>query len=211
MYTIAVNYLYSPGNDGVWNESRLSTATRSTKILVQPPQGFLEKEIEVHQSKTDDGVTATLESLQCGSTNTTAFFQVELPEKNRYASSRPAGLMPCDANAYPTAYFSIDQGPLADVSDARFMCDSSPVQVYRVELIFEPVPSDAESIDIFVTEFGNHKGAWNYHIDFNAFERPGSVTETSLPASTTHPAGLPTGVVIGSICIFGIIAVWKNS
>jgi hypothetical protein len=173
IYTIGVYYLYAPGDTGgAWDMSGARLRTGTATILVVSPEGSLQKHMIMHLGEQDNGVTATLVSLDCNAMKGTASFDVEIPEKDYEVTPRPAGLLPCNVSAYPAATYRIDQGNSREFVGMDFICDTSSAQIHRVHLYFEPLPADAKQMDIHVTEFGNHEGSWDFPIDLIAQSQP---------------------------------------
>lgn len=165
MYSIDVFFLYSPDNDkGVWDLSNIRQNSWSIQILVEEPQGYLEKKIAPDVTKQNSGVTATLVSLDFNRMKGTAVFNVEIPEKSIDATPRPEGLVPCDVSAYPTGKYRVDNKEWRNFIDIHWTCDTSPRQVHEIVVVTEPLPADAELMEIEMTGFGNHEGKWNYKI-----------------------------------------------
>lgn len=202
IYTIGAYYLYSVGdNGGVWDVSGGILRTGTVKILIRSPGGSLQKNMSLHQTERDAGIAATLVSLDCDETHGTASFDVEIPEKTYDVTQRPAGLVPCDINLYPSAMYRIDDGNPMKFLDMDFICDTSPSQVHKVHLISEPLPADAKSMEIMITRFGNQEGSWKYRIDLVQSESgqvPGQASTTALPLPAIIPAaaiGIGFGIV----------------
>ncbi|MBN1432832.1 MAG: hypothetical protein JW931_08680 [Methanomicrobiaceae archaeon] len=165
-YTIGVYYLYSPGdNGGIWDLSNIRQMTRTKDILINPRQGTLQADLIFNDVKQDKGVTVTLVSLDCNTTEGVVVFDVEIPEKSVDTTPRPEGLVPCDVNAYPIGSYSIDEGEQKNFLDTYWICDTGPTQVHRIYMVFEPIPADAKTMDIRITQIGNHEGTWDFHIE----------------------------------------------
>jgi hypothetical protein len=199
VYTIGVYSLYSPGdNGGIWDLSGAIQRTGTTKVLIESSGGFLQKNLSMVQTQLDNGVTATLVSVNCSAMKGTVSFNVEIPEKKIDVTPRPAGLIPCDVSAYPVASYRIDNGSARNFLDMNYICDTSPSQVHKVTMIFEPLPADAKTLEINVSKFGNHEGTWNYRIDFTT---PAS---DQTGRDSTKPSPLPVAIPV-VILVFAII------
>ena len=169
VYTVGAYYLYRGGDSPEAQDlSGAEPLTGTARILIAPPGGILMRNISLHISRQDNGVNATLVSLESGSGKGIASFDVEIPEKVRDITPRPEGVVPCDVSAYPAAEYRIGQGPFQKFLDMDFVCASTPRQIHRTHLYFEPLPADAKMMDIHVTKFGNHHGSWDYPVDLTA-------------------------------------------
>jgi hypothetical protein len=156
--------------------------TGTSRILVTHPGGTLLRNISLHTTREDNGVNATLVSLESGSGKGMVSFDVEIPEKVWDVTPRPEGIVPCDVNAYPAAEYRIDHGDFQKFLDMDFICDITPRQVHRDHLYFEPLPADAKVMDIHVTRFGHHNGSWDYSVDL-------TTGTSSTPVAGTLYAG----------------------
>ena len=184
-YTIGVYYLYSPGDSGgIWDLSNIRRMTRTRDILINPRQGTLQADLIFNDLKQDKEVTVTLLSLDCNTTKGVVAFDVEIPEKSVDSTPRPEGLVPCDVNAYPVGYYSIDEGEQKNFLDTYWICDTGPTQVHRIYMVFEPVPADAKTINIRITQIGNHEGSWDFHIDLKPQKQQSPGFDFSLAVFT---------------------------
>jgi hypothetical protein len=187
IYTIGVYYLYAPGdNGGVWDMSGVRQRTGAVNVLIASPNGSLQKNMVMHMAVPDDGVTATLVSLDCNTMKGTASFDVEIPEKRYDVTPRPEGMVPCDVNVYPVAVYRIDGGDTRKFVDMDFICDTTQSQIHKVHLYSEPLSAEAKTMDIHVSKFGNHAGSWDYVINFTAqYQDQIKDRETSAKTSFT--------------------------
>lgn len=169
IYTIGIYYLYTAGDTGgAWDLSDVHPLTETTQILIAHQNGALLKNISLHMTEKNNGVTSTLVSLDCNAKKGIASFDVEIPEKSQDVTPRPEGIVPCDVSAYPSAEYRIDQGEMRQFLDMDFTCGATPSQIHRVHLYFEPLPADAEKMEIHIHRFGKYNGSWNYSIDLSA-------------------------------------------
>ncbi|MBP2132389.1 hypothetical protein J2128_000310 [Methanomicrobium sp. W14] len=206
VYTIGVYFLYSPeDNGGIWDTSNLRRKNGIKEIIVSSPEGVLTGNFTFDDVKKDSGVTSSLVSLNCTQKRGVVSFNVEIPEKKVDATPRPEGLVPCDVSAYPEGMYRINGGEWKNFLDINWFCDTGPSQVHRIHMISGPVFADTETMDIKITQFGHHKGKWDYHIRFSS--ENGSTTAVSAPS---EPAPLPAAVSLTGIFISGIIVVLRR-
>jgi hypothetical protein len=207
IYIIGVYYLYSTEDNGEnFDLSNVKQCTRTAKILIQPPQGTMQKKLYPHNTKQDNGVRATLVSLECNRTKGVFTFDVEIPEKEIDLTPRPTGLVPCEFSIYPTAQYRIDNGKIKDFQDFYWTCDTGPSQVHVVTMISEPLPADAKNMEIKVTKFGNHEGRWNYYINFSSPEINNGSYQWTQDLSKANIVSLPLAIVLAGIILSIIIA-----
>jgi len=185
IYTFGVYYLYRQGDfPGTMDLSGARPLTGTARIRINHPGGPLIQNLTLEMTREDNGVHATLVSLESGSGKGILSFDVEIPEKVQDVTPRPEGIVPCDVNAYPVAKYRIDQGNFQKFLDMDFICDVTPRQVHRDRLYFEPIPADAKVMDIHITRFGHHNGSWDYSVDLTG-GTSATTTDGALHAGTT--------------------------
>ena len=133
-----------------------------SKVLVEYPQGVLEKTIKVDQSQTVNGVTITLE-------------YVELSQEGArfYAFTTPPGYYfpQCPTFAQPPQWVSAFAQYTMDgvTKDAGFSKTCHFKNGMRLSwgtggTWLDPVPSDAKELTFVITKFGDWQGPWEFHI-----------------------------------------------
>jgi hypothetical protein len=126
-----------------------------TKVLIQFPQGAMEKTIEVNQSQTANGITITLERVQLSAEETKfyAFTTTQLTEE---------GIDPLLAKLIPIhAQYTVD----GSTKDAGYAAERLSDQ--GTELIWDdldPLPSDARKLTFIITKFGDWQGPWEFYV-----------------------------------------------
>ena len=126
-----------------------------TKVLIQFPQGAMEKTIEVNQSQTANGITITLERVQ-----------LSREEAKFYASTTTRlteeGIDPLLVKLIPIlAQYTVD----GSAKDAGYAAERLSAQ--GTELIWDdldPLPSDARELTFTITRFGDWQGPWEFNI-----------------------------------------------
>ncbi|MEA3442031.1 MAG: hypothetical protein U9R04_00860 [Chloroflexota bacterium] len=126
-----------------------------TKVLIQFPQGAMEKTIEVNQSQTANRITITLErvELSAGETKFYAFTTTRLTEEG--TDTLLAKLIPIHAQ------YTVD----GSAKDAGYAAERLLDQ--GTELIWnnlDPLPSDARELTFTITKFGDWQGPWEFNI-----------------------------------------------
>ena len=126
-----------------------------TKVLIQYPQGAMEKTIEVNRPQTVNGVTITLERVELSREETKfyAFTTTRLTEE---------GINPLLAKLIPIlAQYAVD----GSTKDAGYAAER--ILDRGTELIWDdldPVPSDAKELTFVVTKFGDWESPWEFEI-----------------------------------------------
>jgi len=138
----------------------------ATKVLVLPPQGVLEKAIEVNKSRTVGGITVTLERVELTSTG-----------MNIYAFNRPPGyelpqgptLAPPQFMIHADAKYSLDGGTprKAGQSGIRFL-DSGMRHSWES---LDPVPKGTKEMTFVITTLGEWEGPWEFKVSLDQLRR----------------------------------------
>ena len=133
-----------------------------TEVLIQYPQGALEKAIEVNQSQIAGEITITLERVELSSEG--ARF---------YAFTTPPGFDLPQGHTLPPPKWMIHAWAQYTVNgitrDAGFCGTGFQDDGMRLSWgigpgWLDPVPSDARELIFTITKFGDWKGPWEFHI-----------------------------------------------
>lgn len=142
---------------------RIEEVPEGMQVLVQYPQGAMEKSLEVHQSLTAGEVTVTLERLELSALEAVVFATVSpgygAPEEGGHVPPNPPGMMD-----QVTARYSVDAGPAKEARDPgeRFIEDEDSTRLSWEHL--DPVPSDAKTLTFTITQIGEWEGPWEFRI-----------------------------------------------
>ena len=133
----------------------------STKVLIQYPQGAIEKSLDLNQSQTVNGITITLQRVEMTATGMTIYAFNTPPGYNL-----PQGPMlppPDLMKLHAEAQYSIDGRPVkqAGLSGIRFL-DNGMRHTWEDNL--DPVPSDAKELTFIITKLGEREGPWEFRI-----------------------------------------------
>ena len=145
-------------------ETGMSLSTM-TKLLIQFPQGAMEKVIEVNQSQTVNGITITLERVELSAMGARfcAFTippDYSPPQTEGPAPPPPAPMVPVYAK------YTVD-GVTKDAGTAgvRLLLDNGMELLWGYhEAWLDPVPSDAKALTFTITRFGDCQGPWEFFI-----------------------------------------------
>mgnify|MGYP001090198506 CR=1 FL=1 len=123
-----------------------------TEVLLQYPQGAMEKTIEVNQSQIVNGVTITLERVE-----------LSWKEAKFYAFATPPGYSLRQGPAwaqYTADGITKDAGP----SGVGFQEDGMRLSWGTDRFWSDPVPSDAKELTFTINEFGDWQGPWEFQV-----------------------------------------------
>jgi hypothetical protein len=129
-----------------------------TKVLIQYPQGAMEKSLDLNQSQTVNGITITLQRVEMTTTGMTLYAFNVPPDY-----SLPQGPMlpsPQLMSLHATAEYSVDGGmeKQAGLSGIRFLDDG----MLHTWDNLDPVPSDAKQLTFTITKLGEWEGPWEF-------------------------------------------------
>ena len=132
------------------------------KLLIQFPQGAMERIIEVNQSQTVNDLAITLERVELSATGAT-FYAFTIPPG--YSPPRTEG-PPLPPPMVPVhAQFTVD-GVTKDAGYSSVGAQGSGIRLvwgYH-EAGLDPVPSDARELIFTITSFGDWEGPWEFSI-----------------------------------------------
>jgi hypothetical protein len=131
------------------------------RVLVQYPQGVMEKTIDVNQSQTAEGITVTLERLE-----------LSVDGIKLYTFSKPPGYVWATGPTPPPpkymtnqAEYSTDDGAFAPAGmhSGRFP-ENGMYQTFRV---FDPLPANAKTLTFRITRFVDQPGLWEFKVQLD--------------------------------------------
>ncbi|MDD5037768.1 MAG: hypothetical protein PHN78_00380 [Dehalococcoidales bacterium] len=160
-------------------EVTLSTSRGSpVRVLVLPPEGVMEKTIEVNQSETVNGITITLERVELTATGMKVYAFNIPPDYNL-----PQGPMlapPQFMVLHADAEYSVDGGVIKETfpSGIRFL--ENGMQHTWGEYL-DPVPQNSRELTFRITKLGDWEGPWEFVIPLDD-ELPFRVTVSTAPA-----------------------------
>jgi hypothetical protein len=135
-------------------------------ILVRYPQGAMEKDIAVDQSRTVNGVTVTLERAEFTAEGsgfyaftTTSLDHQQSPTVGPDSYPSPEPLLPEPVIAH--AEYTVD-GVTKDAGYASFGSRDDGLELSWKRL--DPIPSDAEELTFTITQLGHYDGPWKFDI-----------------------------------------------
>ncbi len=150
----------SPG----WYSVEVTLATSrgsATRVLVLPPEGVMEKTIEVNQSQTVNNIAITLERVELTSTGMKVYAFNIPPDY-----SLPQGPMlapPQFMILHAFAEYGIDGGIMkqANPSGIRFLENG---MLHTWDDYLDPVPKNAKELTFRITKLGDWEGHWEFKV-----------------------------------------------
>ena len=147
-----------------WYSVEVTLATSrgsATRVLVLPPEGVMEKTIEVNQSETVNGITITLERVELTATGMKVYAFNIPPDYNL-----PQGPMlapPQFMALHAFAEYSTDGGAMKQTfpSGIRFLENGMR---HTWDEYLDPVPKNAKQLTFRITELGDWQGPWEFEI-----------------------------------------------
>lgn len=135
------------------------------RILIQYPQGAMEKTVEVQQTVTANGVSIALERVEFSAKGTKLYASVVPPNYDYHEASGkgpdqpvppPMSITPFE----PEAEYTAGEAP-RKLADGAFRPRESDIQIIW-EL--DPTPSDARTFSFYITSLGRWSGPWQFQI-----------------------------------------------
>jgi len=147
-----------------WYSVEVTLATSrgsATRVLVLPPEGVMEKTIEVNQSKTVNGITITLEKVELTAIGMKVYAFNIPPD---YNLPRGPMLAPPEFMAlHAFAEYGVNGGVMKQTfpSAIRFL-DNGMLHTWDEYL--DPVPKNAKELTFRITKLGDWEGPWEFKI-----------------------------------------------
>jgi hypothetical protein len=119
-------------------------------VLILPPEGVIEKTIEVNESQTVNGITVTLERVE-----------LSFSEAKFYAfTKRSEGFLPSRDNA--AAEYRLDNGSLKNAGTAGFDYFEDRFEYTWGQV--DPVAKGTRELTFIITRVGEWEGPWEFTI-----------------------------------------------
>jgi len=168
-YSVEVADILVEDDTGAGTRALYSEGTVIAQVLIQYPQGALEKDVPVNQSKTLNGATVELVNITSSYVGAQARVLVQLPHR---PSSEPesqsdvpgSAPSPTPPDANPSAHYRLDDGPAKKFMRVGLqVADDGTVFVWD----FESMPADAHDLYIVITRLGTWEGLCEFHVDLS--------------------------------------------
>ncbi len=133
----------------------------SNKILIQYPQGAMEKTIEPNQSKTAKGVTVILKKVELTHSEVRVYVLAKIPSSTPKPSKIPLPEpTPPDELWPPLAHYQVNN----DFQKSKVIGIRTSKEGYLFTWVLDPIPSDAKEMTFVVDKFGKWEGPWRFQI-----------------------------------------------
>lgn len=131
----------------------------ATRVLILPPQGVMEKTIEINQSQTVAGITFVLNRVEMTATGMTVYAFNTPPD---YGLPQGPMLPPPQLMIHAEAEYSLDGIPVKKTgpSGIRFLENG----MQHTWDYLDPVPSDAKELVFTITKLGDWEGPWEFKV-----------------------------------------------
>ena len=129
------------------------------RVLIQYPQGVMQKNFDVNQSQTVNGVTVTLQRIELTSAGMKVY-AFNTPPGYSFPSGQP---LPAPTMMFTgNAEYSVDGGVFKEAGSSGIRPLENGMQHIWENL--DPVPSDARELVFRVTKLGDWQGSWEFKI-----------------------------------------------
>jgi flagellar hook assembly protein FlgD len=144
------------------NTAERYTANPTARFQIMQPDSAMNKNLEVNQSVTAEGVTVTLEHVELNAVKGTVYVFTKPP-----GYFMPEGHPPEQAESLmrnSRAEYGVDSGILKQPIDLRMQANESGV---RLIWDLEPIPVDAKELAFVVSRLGDWIGPWEFKVKLN--------------------------------------------
>jgi len=146
----------------IYETDRRTVTNPTARVLIQYPQGTMEKTIELNQSQTVNKITVTLESIELTATGMTVYAFNTPPG---YTS--PQGILPTSQFMVASGEYSVDGGAIKQAGSAGFRFLEDGIRYTWKNL--DPVPADAKELTFRIIMRWEDKpeellGPWEFKI-----------------------------------------------
>jgi hypothetical protein len=147
-----------------WYSVEVTLATSrgsANRILVLPPEGVMEKTIEVNQSQTVNGITITLDRVELTATGMKVYAFNTPPDYN--LPQGPDLAPPQFMILHAFVEYGFDGGVMKQTfpSGIRFLENS---MMHTWDEYLDPAPKNAKELTFRITELGDYEGPWEFEI-----------------------------------------------
>ncbi len=139
------------------------TATPTVRFQIVDPVSAMNKNLDLNQSVTAEGLTVTLKRIEMNAVETKVYTFTTPPEYSLSTDHPPYQMESLMTNS--TAEYSINGGVLKQVKSSGGKADAEGVTLTWDNL--EPMPLDAKELTFVITQLGDLKGRWEFKIKLN--------------------------------------------
>lgn len=141
------------------NTSRKYTVHPAARFQIVHPDSAMNKDLDVNQSVTEEGITVTLERIELNAVNGTVYIFTTPPG---YIVPQAGSLEEASSFIiHSVAEYSVDGGI---IKQARPRAKFTKSGITLIWDDLDPVPNDAKELTFVITEFGGQEGPWEFKI-----------------------------------------------
>lgn len=136
------------------------------QVIIQYPQGAIEKELLVNQSEILNGYIITLKTVTMNFNVSQAYIIIDSCDNSFFEkadqSDKPTPMPTPPLGLDPSGYYRIDDGPEKD-----FITTGYRIVGDKIVLLwdFEPIPADAKNLHFVITGLGDWEGYCEINVD----------------------------------------------
>ncbi len=154
-YEISYEYLIIEQETG-----KRYTANPTARFQIVRPDSAMNKDLEVSQSVTAEGITITLESIELNAVEVTVYTFTAPPGYSLPEEHPPYEFESLMTNSI--AEYSVDGRTIKHVRSGGGKADDAGITLIWDEI--DPIPVDAEELTFTITQLGDREGRWEFEI-----------------------------------------------
>ena len=154
-YEIGYEYVIIEQNTG-----KRYTANPAVKFQIVRPDSAMNKDLEVNQSVTAEGITVTLEHIELNAVEVTVYTSTTPPGYSLPEEHPPYEFESLMINSQ--AEYSVDGGTIKHVGTGGGKADAAGITLTWDEI--EPIPVDAKELTFTITQLGDWEGPWEFKL-----------------------------------------------
>jgi hypothetical protein len=143
----------------------------SVQLLILPPEGVMEKSVEVNESQMVNGITITLERIELTALSASIYAlnvppDYSLPENPVVpGSDLPQGTEPAPPSMiglHAQAEYSLDGGPTRNAGRSGIGFREDGMRLSWIML--DPIPKGTKELTFIITKLGDQGGPWKFQV-----------------------------------------------
>jgi hypothetical protein len=145
--------------------------SESVQLLILPPEGVMEKSIEVNETQMVNGVAVTLERVELTALSTSVYaLHVPLDYSSPQNPVVPGADLPQGTEPAPPwmmelhahAEYSLDGGPTRNAGWSGIGFQEAGVE--QSWTLLDPIPKATKELTFIITKLGDREGPWRFHV-----------------------------------------------
>jgi len=168
------------------NTSKRYTTNLTARFQIVHPDSAMNKDLDINQSVTAEGITVTLERLELNAVNVTVYTFTTPPGYSLPEEHPPYEFESLMINS--VAEYSVDGETIKQVRAGGGKANASGIRLTWDDL--DPIPADAKKLTFTITQLGEWEGRWEFTVplgdDSNASQ---DVTVSQLISQANRYSG----------------------